>query len=169
MSKAKLSPVVLVLAGIVLAIGSCGEAASKIPGPDAPAPVAEPLARGAFSDQISGTFSIEAGGLARSIEIEDPSEIVIAKVTLAPGASVGWHRHPGPAIGTVTAGTFTFVRASDCKTFVYKKGQSFVDPGHDNVHIGFNASETEEVVVHAVYLEVPKGQMPSIRADAADC
>ena len=55
-----------------------------------------------------------------------------------PGASTGWHKHPGPVYITVTSGELTFYEVDDptCSPKVYKAGQGFVDYGSG--HIGFN-------------------------------
>jgi quercetin dioxygenase-like cupin family protein len=169
MRQTKLRAIVVVVALLGGAAGSCGRAESQIPGPDAPAAKTEILARGAAPDEISGRFNIKAGDVSKSVDIEDLSEVVVTKNTLGPGASVGWHSHPGPAIVTIVSGELTYVRASDCARFTYGKGKSFVDPGHGNVHIGFNASDSQDTVLYATYLEVPAGQSPRIAAEAPDC
>ena len=55
-----------------------------------------------------------------------------------PGASTGWHKHPGPVYITVTSGELTFYEIDDptCSPKVYSKGQGFVDYGSG--HIGIN-------------------------------
>ena len=55
-----------------------------------------------------------------------------------PGATTGWHKHPGPVYITVTSGELTFYEIDDpnCSPKVYKAGQGFVDYGAG--HIGFN-------------------------------
>ena len=55
-----------------------------------------------------------------------------------PGATTGWHKHPGPVYITVTSGELTFYEIGDptCSPKVYKAGQGFVDYGAG--HIGFN-------------------------------
>jgi hypothetical protein len=55
-----------------------------------------------------------------------------------PGATTGWHKHPGPVYITVTSGELTFYEYDDptCSPKVYKVGQGFVDYGSG--HIGFN-------------------------------
>jgi hypothetical protein len=55
-----------------------------------------------------------------------------------PGATTGWHKHPGPVYITVTSGELTFYEVDDptCSPKVYKAGQGFVDYGAG--HIGFN-------------------------------
>lgn len=148
---------------------SCGRAESQIPGPDAPAPVVQVFARGTAPDDITGRLQVKVGDESQAVEIEDPSEVVMAKVTLEPGASVGWHSHPGPAIVVIASGELTIVRASDCARFTYREGQSFIDPGHGNEHIAFNASESDQTVVHVAYLEVPEGAGPTLPAEAPDC
>lgn len=165
----QLSSFVLVLIVLTLAVWSCGEAESKIPGADAPKPVVEVLSRGSFPDDITGDFTIKVGDVTKTAKIEDPSEVVTTNIRLPAGASVGWHSHPGPVIVTVASGALTIVRASDCETFVYEKGKSFVDPGHGNVHIGFNASDSAETVLYAIYLEVPVGKGPTNPAKDPGC
>lgn len=169
MRRATLLTGVAVLALLVLVTGSCGRAESQIPGPDAPQPKSELLGRGDSPDEITGRLKIKTGDVTKSLDIEDASEVVVVKNTLAPGASTGWHSHPGPVIVVVTSGEFTYVRASDCARFEYRKGQSFVDPGHGNVHIGFNPSEDEDTVLYATFLEVPKGESQTEPGEASDC
>ncbi|HEU5403886.1 MAG TPA: cupin domain-containing protein [Terriglobales bacterium] len=55
-----------------------------------------------------------------------------------PGATTGWHKHPGPVYITVTSGELTFYEYDDptCSPRVFKAGQGFVDYGTG--HIGFN-------------------------------
>lgn len=158
-----------VLVLLALVTGSCGRAESQIPGADAPKPKSEILARGDPPDEISGRLQVKAGNVTRSLDIEDASEVMVVKNTLAPGASTGWHSHTGPAIVVVASGRLTYVRASDCDRLEYRKGQSFVDPGHGNVHVGFNPSKTEETVLYSTFLEVPKGQSQTKGAAAPDC
>ena len=170
MRRATLLTGVSVLALLVLLAGSCGRAESQIPGPDAPKPKSEVLGRGDSPDDITGRLEIKTGDVTKSLDIEDASEILVVRNTFGPGASTGWHSHPGPAIVVVASGeNFTYVRASDCARFQYSEGQSFVDPGHDNAHVGFNPSRTDNVVVYATFLEVPKGQSQTKAAEAPDC
>lgn len=169
MRRATVLTGVTVLAMLVLVTASCGRAESQIPGPDAPQPKGELLGRGDSPDEITGRLEVKTGNVTKSLDIEDASEVVVVKNTFGPGASSGWHSHPGPAIVVVASGEFTYVRASDCARFEYRKGQSFVDPGHGNVHIGFNPSETEDAVLYVTFLEVPKGESQTKAAEAPDC
>jgi quercetin dioxygenase-like cupin family protein len=55
--------------------------------------------------------------------------------TAIPGATTGWHSHPGPLFVTVTAGAVTVYNAEDptCSPRVFTAGQGFVEP--KTVHI----------------------------------
>ena len=54
-----------------------------------------------------------------------------------PEGRAGWHSHPGPSLIFVVAGTVTNYTSDDpsCTPHVYTAGQSFVDPGGDDMHI----------------------------------
>jgi quercetin dioxygenase-like cupin family protein len=65
-------------------------------------------------------------------------DVVVQKHDYAPGATTGWHQHPGPVFITVTQGQLSFYERSDrtCTAHVYTAGQGFVDTGDG--HIGRN-------------------------------
>ena len=42
------------------------------------------------------------------------TDVVTTQLTLAPGATTGWHSHPGPVTVVVTSGTVSFWRTPDC-------------------------------------------------------
>jgi len=51
---------------------------------------------------------------AQLISAAPNTEAVTTQLTLAPGATTGWHTHPGPVTIVVTAGTMSFWRTPDC-------------------------------------------------------
>lgn len=62
-----------------------------------------------------------------------PWDVTALRITLPPGASTGWHRHPGPGFMVVTQGAVT-IYANDCTKTTYAKGQSYVEvPGLVNL------------------------------------
>lgn len=96
------------------------------------------------------------------------AEFAVQQVTIAPGGATGWHTHPGPAIVLVKSGEFTLYNKSDaaCRGTMYKAGQSFIDAGFGNVHIGRNEGAAN-VELYVVYLiPLPSGQSPRIDAPA---
>jgi len=65
-------------------------------------------------------------------------DFVVRTNDYAPGASTGWHTHPGPVFITVTEGEVTFYEVDDptCSPTVVSAGQGYVDSGRG--HIGRN-------------------------------
>lgn len=64
------------------------------------------------------------------------SDLYVQNNVWQPGASTGWHSHPGHSLIIVTAGTLSDYESSDpnCTPTVYTQGMAFVDPGGDHVH-----------------------------------
>jgi quercetin dioxygenase-like cupin family protein len=126
------------------------------------------LSRSSFPDAIDATFRIKQGS-TNVVHVDGPSDVVVAKVTIQPGGSLGWHTHPGPAIASVAAGQLTIINATDCVTRQYAAGNAFVDPGQGNIHIGYNETAVE-TIVYVTFLDVPSGQSPTIAAqEPASC
>ncbi len=92
------------------------------------------------------------------------ADFAVQQVTLGPGGATGWHTHAGPALVLVRAGEFTLYDAkAGCQGTIYKAGQSFVDAGFGNVHIGRNEAPAGNVELYVVYL-TPAGA--GVRIDA---
>jgi quercetin dioxygenase-like cupin family protein len=136
-----------------------------------PAPngfVSTVLARGSFPDAIDATFRIKEDRATEVVHVDDPTQMVMARITFAAGAALPWHTHPGPALVTVASGELTLVDGDDCSVRRYSAGASFMDPGQGHVHVGLNTT-TAETVLYVTYLDVPVGQSPLIVASAPGC
>jgi hypothetical protein len=99
-----------------------------------------------------------------------PSDLYVQNNLFAPGASSGWHTHPGYSLIIVTAGTLTAYDKDDpgCVPHVYTEGMGFVDRGGDHVHMLRNETSTEARTI-AVQL-IPAGATRRIDADGpAEC
>jgi hypothetical protein len=92
------------------------------------------LARGTYH-----SFNVRSDAIA-DFRAHSTSQIdvVVQKHDYAPGATTGWHKHPGPVFITVTQGQLSFYERNDptCTPHVYSAGQGFVDSGDG--HIGRN-------------------------------
>ena len=119
------------------------------------------LSRGSFTDDIDVTFRLKFDRATTVVHVNDPSDVVMAKITLQPNSSLPWHTHHGPAIATVASGELTVVGEDGCTPRSYGAGMAFIDPGQGHVHIGFNATGVE-TVVYVTYLDVPAGQSPLV-------
>lgn len=98
---------------------------------------------------------------------KNSADFVMVSYQLAPGGTLGWHTHPGPAFITVTQGTLTIVE-HDCSVHTYPAGSAFVDVGLGEVHDAFNYG-TDTVVGYATYLNVPNGSPSRVDAPAPAC
>ena len=92
----------------------------------------EMLAKGTTADSLllkaQGTFPNQAAHPWRGT-YKAPWDVTALRITLPPGASTGWHRHPGPGFMVVTQGAVTLY-ANDCTKTTYSKGQAYVEvPG----------------------------------------
>jgi quercetin dioxygenase-like cupin family protein len=101
----------------------------------------------------------QASGLSRVIVTKaDVSvsgrEAVVARVEVAPGASAGWHNHPGDEISYVFEGEATLLIAGQAPRKV-SAGEAFVIPG-GVVHNALNNGLVPAKLV-GVYV-VEKGQ-----------
>jgi quercetin dioxygenase-like cupin family protein len=115
---------------------------------------------------VSGT--VVARGLATDkvkTRGNQPYDVVVQKLAVAPGGHTGWHTHPGIAVAVVKAGTLTIYDGDDasCSPRTFHAGDTYVDPGYGHVHIGRNEGTVPlEIVV--TYLDVPAGG--GVRIDA---
>ena len=66
---------------------------------------------------------------------------------LAPGATFGWHSHPGPSLVVVKTGALWVYKADEpgCEPEIVHAGHGFVDGGSD-MHMVRNEGSVETVV-----------------------
>jgi len=107
-------------AGLLMAVNAVPGAAT----PPSPPPgfTSQKLAQGTYASD--GTLPIKQG-----------LDIVVAKITVAPGGFSGWHSHPGGAIVVVQQGEVTLYTSvgNHCDVTTYTQGQAFVErPGELN-------------------------------------
>jgi quercetin dioxygenase-like cupin family protein len=149
------TPVVLVVAATALAT----------PPSTAPNLVSETLASGNYGALVLKT-KIHAVDWESELETKGESNLVVAKNTLQPGATFGWHSHPVPSLVIVTKGESTFYRGDDpdCEGEKHVAGTpsaAYVDPG-GTVHLARNEG-TEVLELYVVRL-FPKTLPPGVTA-----
>lgn len=89
------------------------------------------------------------------LQTQGPMEQAVQRIVAIPGATFGWHSHPGPTIVTVLSGTLSFYHAEACTHRInYTAGQSFSNMP-DEIHLAKNEG-TVDLVVYATYF-VPVG------------
>ena len=100
----------------------------------------------------AGPVNIHVNGI--TIESSKPLEVLVARITFAPGGTTGWHSHPGAVFVVVDRGTLTRYPAGDSTAQTFTGGQAFAehDPSGENM-IRNEGSVAAEVIV--AYLAPP--------------
>jgi quercetin dioxygenase-like cupin family protein len=94
------------------------------------------------------------------------SDVYVVDNKFPPGASTGWHSHPGPSLILVVTGTVTNYPGDNpnCTPRTYSKGGGFIDPGGAHLHMLRNETGADAETI-AVQL-LPKDAARRIPADA---
>jgi quercetin dioxygenase-like cupin family protein len=94
------------------------------------------------------------------------SDVYVVDNKFPPGASTGWHSHPGPSLILVVTGTVINYPGDDpnCTPHAYSAGVGFIDPGGGHLHMLRNESGADAETI-AVQL-LPKDAARRIPADA---
>lgn len=105
---------------------------------------------------VAGFCFAQASGLSRVIvtkaDVSVPNrEAVVARVEVAPGASAGWHTHPGDEISYVFEGEATLLMAGQVPRKV-SAGEAFVIPG-GVVHNAINSGSVPTKLVGVYVVE----------------
>jgi len=112
-----------------------------------------------FVSQVLGRGTYVSNG---SLPLGQGEDVVVARNTVAPGGSSGWHSHPGGAIVIIQQGEMTTYESvgNHCVVTRYTQGQSFIErPG--NPLDAVNTGSTETIIV-ATFPGVPVGGSPRI-------
>lgn len=155
MRKKMLIPVGLVaglalIAGAALATPSSGVTAETARGPLVDRPLAV-------------NWKFEPGSRVK-LQTKGPMELAYQRIVAGPGATFGWHSHPGPTLVTVLRGTLSFYHAEHCTMEIeYGPGTSFSNMP-DEIHLARNEG-ADEVVLYAIYFVPVKTPPLALRID----
>jgi quercetin dioxygenase-like cupin family protein len=94
----------------------------------------------------------------------DPSDFHIQDLILDPGATSGWHTHPGPEYSVVKGGQVVLQRTPGCDPITMKAGEGFFIPG-GTPHFAHN--DTKDPAELYVTYTVPAGTTV-LRQDAPE-
>ena len=100
---------------------------------------------------------VAAGTIAQDFRIaqQDGLGVAIARFTIAPGGTTGWHTHPGKTVVAIQAGELTLYRSvrGTCVTRTYGPGEGFVEIP-SVVHMARNEGDVP-LVLGATFFRVP--------------
>lgn len=159
----------ILLVAAVVAVGITGALRFGVAQATPPSgQVTETLARGTTADEhllrVDGRLPNAKGAPWRG-RYSTPWDVTTLRITLPPGGSTGWHRHPGPGFMTVVSGAVT-VYANDCTKKTYARGQSYVEvPGLVNL---VRNDGTEPAVFVGTFV-VPSTASVRLDVPAAPC
>ena len=107
---------------------------------------------------------IGVGTINRQFKIVQGNDfgVVIARYTIAPGGTTGWHSHPGKVVVAIQSGELTLYRDVDgtCRTKTVGPGEGFVAIP-SVVHVARNEG-SEPVVFGAVLFRIPASAVTRI-------
>lgn len=159
-----------ILAAFMMVMASMLRTALADDPPPPPALQVEVLAPAAeFTDDVAIQVRNKFWGRGTEVlNMQDASNIVVAKVTIQPKAVFPWHTHPGPVLISVVQGNFVYTLADDCLDRWYLPGTAVIDAGFGNVHTAFNPDDSGETIVIATFLGVPAGDPVTIVVPGPD-
>ena len=116
-----------------------------------------------ITEKVLGAASI---GEPYTFQVQQAADVVVAKATVPPGASFGWHSHRAAVAVAVKSGTLTLYDSADrtCTPQRYPAGQGFIEQPH-HVHLARNEGRTKAVVL-VTYLGLKHGVNPDVPAAA---
>ena len=123
--------------------------------PTSPPTLTADTARGPLVDRPLDVNMRFDDGSKVKLDTKGPIEVAVQRIVAQPGATFGWHSHPGPTIVTVRSGALSFYHAEDCTHRIeYTAGQSFTNLPSE-IHLARNEGSVD-LVVYASYF-VPAG------------
>ena len=137
MTKLKRLGLIVILSVVLSAAITLFAGAAALATPPKDANVT-PLARGSMGHleaQHDGVELRRANGNA---------DVAVAKVTIEPGGSTGWHHHPGLTLASIATGTVTEYH-ENCDKRVLKAGDGFFE-GLDKAHLVRNTGNVDAVL-----------------------
>jgi len=115
-----------------------------------------------------GPFHVQSklDGFDVELKTHDNADLEVVNQTGVPGATSGWHAHPGPVLVLIKTGVATLYEAGSCTAKTFPAGTTFIEGTTPHVLRNDGASTLEIVAVFVV----PNGKARRIEADQpADC
>jgi quercetin dioxygenase-like cupin family protein len=98
------------------------------------------------------------------LKLSGPVEFIVQRIEAAPGATFGWHSHPGENINVVKQGTLFLYHDESCTTGTPYGPGAVLTTSPNQIHLARNLSETETIVLFATYF-APKTTPRVVRVD----
>jgi Cupin domain len=128
------------------------------------------LGKSLFDEIDFNAHTLPADLWQTRLKTQGLSDVYVVDNKLEPGASTGWHSHPGPSLILVVSGTVTNYMGDDptCTPHVYTAGTGFDDVGGSDVHILRNEGSVPAETIAVQFL--PKDAVRRIdKPDPGNC
>lgn len=152
----KTTLVLIVLAGLLgVAVGSAlGTPGSGVSADTAIGPLVD--------RELNVNMKFDDGSRVR-LHTNGPIKLAVQRIVAVPGATFGWHSHPGPTLVTVQSGTLTLYHAEDCTHGInYTAGQSFSNLPWET-HLAKNNGSVDLVVFASYFVPMSITVPPDLR------
>ena len=150
--------ILIVLAGLLgVTVGSAiGTAGSGVTADTALGPLVD--------RELNVNMKFDDGSRVR-LDTNGPIKLAVQRIVATPGATFGWHAHPGPTLVTVKEGTLTLYHAEDCTRGInYTAGQSFSNLPSE-IHLAKNNGSVDLVVFASYFVPMSVTIPPDLRLD----
>jgi quercetin dioxygenase-like cupin family protein len=139
---------VVAVAAIAIAGAALGTPARGVTAETARGDLATPL-------KVNTKF---ANGARVKLQARGALEVITQRIVAIPGATFGWHTHPGENVNVILQGTLTLYHDENCtRGTAYPAGSTFTT--HPNeVHLARNEG-TQDLILFATYF-APKTTPP---------
>ena len=123
-----------------------------------PAPTTKILAQSILHELHINAYTIPANQWQLRLRTHGLSDGYVVDNIFTPGASTGWHSHPGPSLIFVVSGSVTNYSSDQpgCAGQTYTAGQSFVDEGGSHVHTIVATQNAETIAVQILPHGAPR-------------
>jgi quercetin dioxygenase-like cupin family protein len=149
-----IAAITVIALGVVVST-ALGTPASGVTAETARGPVAQLKIHGKFDN-----------GAQVKLQTKGDIEFITQRIVAAPGATFGWHSHPGENVNVVLRGAITLYHDEACtQGTTYGPGSTFTT-SPDEVHLAHNESG-EELVLFATYFAPHSSPPVPVRIDQA--
>jgi quercetin dioxygenase-like cupin family protein len=126
-------------------------------------PAATAAATPADGDAVRTDIATGTTETPVSITTDGPTTLIVQSLVMQPGASSGWHTHPGSELSVITGGSVALQTATACGPVSYGAGQAvFIPAGVPHRVVNPSGSEAQVVLTYTLPVDAP------VRGDAAD-
>ena len=152
----------IVLVGLVAAVAVVVAVVSTALATPSSGVTAE-TARGELTAPLHVNREFDNGARVK-LKTSGPIELVAQRIVAEPGATFGWHHHPGENVNVVLQGTLTLYHDEACTVGIdYPAGKAF-STSPNQIHLAKNNGSTP-LILYATYF-MPKTTPPTpVRVD----